>query len=279
MTKHFEHIADCIERLSAADDASEREVAAPHGVSLPYFQRVFKRYVGVSPHQFRACLTLADVKQRLLAGERILPASWDAGLSGSGRTHDLFITFEAMTPKQFQTHGSGASIHIGRADSPFGAVLLATTARGICALHFLQDKNQTQQRQQLEHRLQNRWHAARFVADDNRATQLVETIFNNNDNAKQNTPLHVRGTNFQINVWRALLSIPAGSVTSYAALSQALTNTPRAARAVAAAAGANPIALLIPCHRLLASNGQLQGYAWGMPRKRQLLAAEFAFDC
>lgn len=246
-----------------------KSAAAAAGLSPYYFQRLFKRHVGVSPKQYTACLALADIKQRLAAGESVLAAALAEGLSGGGRAHDLFISIDAMTPGEFA--GAPLCISYGLAQSPFGRIFIAATARGVCLLQFVSETGEADQCAVFIAQLRRRWRHARLREDNRIAGKWALRVF-----ASADTPLHVCGTNFQIKVWRALLSVAAGHAVSYRALAQAVTGSGGGARAVAAAAAANPAAVLIPCHRLLRSDGELAGYRWGIRRKRTLLAAEFA---
>ena len=258
-----------------AERADWKDAAAAAGLSPYYFQRLFKRYVGVSPKQYTACLALSDIKQRLAAGESVLSAALAEGLSGGGRAHDLFISIDATTPGEFA--GAPLSISYGLAQSPFGGVFIAATARGICLLQFVHEADRAGQCAAFVAQLKSGWEHARLRQDNRIAGQWAVRVFTAAD-----TPLHIRGTNFQIKVWQALLSVAAGQVVSYRALAQAVTGRAASARAVAGAAAVNPVAVLIPCHRLLGADGALAGYRWGLERKRALLASEFAaaqVDC
>ena len=267
MTNHYHIIAGALERLTSAPAA---QVAAEAGLSPQYFQKLFKRYVGINPKQFRGELTLADIKRRLIDGERVWAATMDAGLSGSGRAHDLFVSFDAVSPGEFRSGGRGVSIVYGRGGSPYGDVFVAATRRGVCALRFVDDDGGGDIASYADS-IARKFAGATIARDDAAARRTAEQVF-----CRAPTPLHARGTNFQINVWRALLAIPPGRVMAYGELARALTGSAVAARAVAAAAAQNPIACLIPCHRLLAADGDLRGYAWGIARKRRILATEFA---
>lgn len=266
MTKQEQYrcIARCLPLLAGAARDDWRQAAHAAGWTPYYFQRVFKRHIGISPQQYTACLKLADVKQRLAAGERVLGAALDAGLSGGGRAHDLFVTIDGMTPGQFA--GAALTIDYGCADSPFGRVFIAATPRGVCSLQFIADA--VSDRPAVE-RCRRQWRHAELREQPQIARRHAEAIF-----SAAATPLHVRGTNFQVKVWQALLAIARGQVVSYSGLARALGAG--GARAVGSAIGANPVALLIPCHRVLGKGGQLTGYAWGLETKRALLAAEWA---
>lgn len=246
------------------------EIAASVHLSRYHFQRLFKRWAGVSPTQFLQFLTLEYAKQRLRESASVLDAALDSGLSGPGRLHDLFVTFEAVTPGDYRRRGEGLAIGYGFHDTPFGPCLLATTERGICALHFAPEGDHDASLEPLH----QRWPRAHLVEDAGQTQPLIGQVFAPLPPG-QAEPFHlyVRGTNFQVNVWRALLSIPAGSVVSYGDVAAYLGN-PQATRAVAQAIARNPVAYLIPCHRVIASAGQMQGYRWGTARKQAMLGWE-----
>lgn len=271
-------MASAIRRLQSGAPAALADAAKAARMSPGHFQRQFKRWVGVSPKQFAAALTLAQVKKRLVAGESILAASWDAGLSGGGRAHDLFVGFEAATPGEFCRRGEGLAFWFGCARTFLGEVFVAGTERGISLLRFADGaRSLADNDAAFRAELARRWPLATMHPDDNKAKEVAALMFA--DDAEKKIPLAVVGTNFQVNVWRALLAIPPGCVAGYGALARVI-GCGKAARAVGRAAAANPVAVLIPCHRLLASNGaineRISGYEWGINRKRALLAREFA---
>ena len=262
----YERMAAAIDRLLNGGSAALSEAAGATCLSPFYFQRQFRRFVGVSPHRFTAALKLNDIKARLKKGDDILTATWDAGLSGGGRAHDLFITHEAVTPGEFRRRGKNISITHGVSATPFGKVFIASTARGVCLLRFIDTTTPSAVLDEL-HRL---WPQAKTKKDNQAAHAVARRMFSG---ASAKTPLHVIGTNFQMNVWWALLAVPVGCIVSYGAVAKAL-GKPKAGQAIGRAAAANPVAILIPCHRLLSQCGDLTGYAWGIPRKRALLAKE-----
>ena len=268
---YYRQMAAAVQRLQDGKPAALNDAARAANLSPGLFQRRFKQWVGVSPRQFAAALTLAEVKKRLAAGNTILAAAWDAGLSGGSRAHDLFVGFDAATPGDFCRRGGGMHLWFGTARTFLGMVFVAGTERGISLLRFA-DNARSVEKNTAEFRaeLVRRWPLAQMRADNKSATKTIDAIF-----AKDNKiPLAVSGTNFQVNVWRALLAIPPGCVAGYGALARAI-GCAKAVRAVGRAAAANPVAVLIPCHRLLATNGALTGYAWGLERKQALLAHEF----
>lgn len=238
-------------------------VAQQVGLSEFHFQRIFTQSVGLSPKRFSQCLTVEYAKSRIDHTRSLLDLTWDVGLSSPGRLHDLFVHFEAMSPGEFKALGAGLKIYYGIHDTPFGQALIATTDRGICALHFLDA-------QPAIASLQTEWANAELI-DDCQVTQpLIDQIF-----SSRNQPLTVlvKGTNFQVQVWRALLRIPAGGLTTYQTIAH-LIDRPRAVRAVGSAIGKNAIGYLIPCHRVIRESGALGGYRWGLDRKAAILAWE-----
>ncbi len=258
------------------EQPSLEALAEEVGLSPFHLQRLFRRWAGVSPKRFLQALTAEKAKAGLLAGASVLDAALDSGLSGPGRLHDLLINLEAMTPGEVKRLGAGLTIRYGFHPSPFGDALLAATERGVCGLLFVRGGD----REAALEDLGQRWPGASLVASTEQTESLAHRIFYGAEPSKEPsgaTPLHllVRGSNFQVQVWRALLRIPEGRRTTYGALAGAI-GKPGAARAVGSAVGANPIALLIPCHRVIRQTGALGGYRWGLRRKRVLLAWEDA---
>ncbi len=256
------------------DQPSLDEVAREVGLSPHHFQRLFRRWAGVSPKRFGQLLTLEHAKAQLEASASILDAAYDAGLSGPSRLHDLFITYEAMSPGAFKQGGDGVDISYGVHPSPFGPCFVGLSDRGICALGFADDHRSDAQAVRAE--FARRWPAARFQEDQATTASIVARIFNDRRAASaEPLRLAVWGTNFQLKVWEALLRIPPGRITSYQALAQAL-GLPRSARAVGGAVAANPISYLIPCHRVIRRSGRISNYEWGQSRKRVMLGWEAA---
>jgi len=245
--------------------------AAQHaGLSAAHFQRLFTRWAGVSPKRFLQYLTIEDAKRRLTESRNTLDLAADIGLSGTGRLHDLFVALEAMSPGEARLGGAGLDIRHGVHDTCFGPALIAATTRGVCALHFVDD-HEAGLRQ-----LQRDWPQARLLHDSASTATIAQQIFAPlADTPQQPLAVLVKGTNFQIQVWRALLALPTGAVTTYGDLALAL-DKPTAARAIGTAIGANPVAYLIPCHRVIRATGALTGYRWGSTRKTAMLGWEAA---
>lgn len=246
------------------------EIASAVHLSKYHFQRLFKRWAGVTPTQFMHFLTVSYAKERLAQAQSVFDVSLDSGLSGSGRLHDLFVTFEGMSPGEYKQRGAGLTISYGFHPTRFGNCLLAQTRRGICALRFVFDSNKEDSLAQLH----SEWPLASFAADQERTRMVVDRLFSP-ANWDQQRPfhLHVRGTNFQVQVWQALLSIPRGAMVSYGDLA-AFMGRPSAVRAAAGAVAHNPIGYLIPCHRVISKSGQIHNYRWGSTRKRAILGWE-----
>jgi AraC family transcriptional regulator of adaptative response/methylated-DNA-[protein]-cysteine methyltransferase len=245
------------------------EISQAAGLSEFHFQRLFSRMVGISPKKYEQYLTKEAAKALLDESENLLDSSLDVGLSGPGRLHDLFVTCEAVTPGEYKSRGEGLSIRYGFHPTPFGEALLALTDRGICALFFAANG----ERPAVLNRLRDEWSNARCIRDQAATTGIVQRIFAPVRSAKGPLTLYLRGTNFQVKVWEALLSIPAGQVTTYERIARSI-GEPGALRAVGSAVGRNPVAFVIPCHRVIRKSGDLGGYHWGLERKRLILAWE-----
>lgn len=250
-----------------------REVAERVGLSEFHFQRLFRRWAGVSPKRFLQFLTAEHARGMLEDSSTVLDAAYSAGLSGPGRLHDLMVSIHALTPGEMRRRAAGVTIQYGVHDSPFGEALLATTERGVCALAFLGDERG---RPEMVSDLRERWPGA-DVRENPSATQpYAERIFGPTGSAPDRPlPLVVRGTNFQVKVWEALLQVEPGEVTTYERLATSI-GAPKAVRAVGTAIGRNPVALLIPCHRVIRKTGAFGQYRWGASRKRAILGWEAA---
>ena len=254
----------------AAEAESQPEldrIAAEVGVSPHHLQRVFTQWVGVSPKKFLQFLTLERAKACLAESASVLDAALDAGLSGPGRLHDLFVAHEAVTPGEYKQRGAGLAITYGWAESPFGDCLVMTTPRGICGVGFAGDKG----RDATFADLAARWPDARFIEDAASVRALAQRIFA--PAGGDGLRLVLYGTPWQIKVWEALLRIPPGSACTYEDVAQ-WVGQPSAARAVGGAVGANAIAYLIPCHRVIRKSGVIRDYRWGSTRKKAILGWE-----
>lgn len=264
---HYQVIARALEVIDREGPTlTLEELAARMRMSAAHFQRVFSQWVGVSPKRYQQYLTLGHARQLLTERHTVLDAAHAAGLSGGGRLHDLFLTWEAMSPGDYAKRGEGLDIRWAWVESPFGPALVMATARGICGIGFADEPGA----QAALDDLVARWPKARFVEDVAAILPLATAAFGGTA-----TPLHLIGAPFQIKVWEALLAIPTGHVTTYADIADAIGH-PTAHRAVGTAVGRNPISFLIPCHRALRRDGGLGGYHWGLPRKRAMLAWEAA---
>ena len=249
---------------------SLEEAARSVDLSSYHFQRLFKRWAGISPKRFLQYLTLDYAKRALEESANVLDAAYAAGLSSPSRLHDLFVAAEAVTPGEFRKKGAGVRIRYGFHPSPFGECLLARTDRGICALFFVLRGD----RQGTLEDLRRRWPAADLAEDSEATKPLLKQIFFGNGR-KSKVPLDLRGTNFQLKVWQALLEIPLGAVVPYEKIA-ARVGKPGATRAVGTAVGQNPIAFIIPCHRVIRKVGAIGNYHGGVTRKRAMLAWEAA---
>jgi len=240
------------------------EVAFNIGISKYHFIRVFKEYVGVTPQQFLHCVTLNYAKEHIKMSKSILDSSLDIGLSSTSRLHELFVNLLAVTPKEWREKGKDVQITYGFGQTPFGEALIGFTTKGICYLGFI-DNN----KKDIFQRFNELWENANLVFDEKLANKYLENIFVKN----KKYPLFVKGTNLQINVWKALLNLPNGIVATYSDIANYLEK-PKAVRAVANAIGKNHIGFLIPCHRVIAKSGAISGYRWGIERKKILIAYE-----
>jgi AraC family transcriptional regulator of adaptative response/methylated-DNA-[protein]-cysteine methyltransferase len=278
-TRDFSQLSNDYDRIEQAilyleqhfrDQPSLDEVAQSVHLSKFHFQRLFKRWAGISPKQFLQFLTIEYAKKMLAESSSVLDTSLEAGLSSPSRLHDLFVTFEAITPGEFKDKGAGLIITYGFHDTTFGRCLLATTPRGICSLIFVENG-------QEEHalaELKQEWPNSQFTENPSQTQGLVNQIFTPNE-APDGPPLNLvlKGTNFQVKVWEALLRIPPGAMVSYQDIA-AFIGQPSASRAVAQAIGQNPIAYIIPCHRVIRKMGIINDYRWGAPRKKAILGWE-----
>jgi AraC family transcriptional regulator of adaptative response/methylated-DNA-[protein]-cysteine methyltransferase len=269
---HYKVMRRAIDVLDQAEDQlSLDQVAAQMGMSPAHFQRLFSRWVGVSPKRYQQYLKLGQAKEMLRDRATTLEAAHEVGLSGTGRLHDLFLRWEAMSPGEFARQGEGLTIYWGWFDSPFGLALVMGTEKGICGLALAAEMGEEAAMQDLT----RRWTKAVFVEDPMMLRPWVLTAFGAQDGALDKAPLFLIGAPFQIKVWEALLQVPSGHVTTYSDIAASIGN-PKAVRAVGTAVGRNPVSWLIPCHRALRKSGALGGYHWGLPVKRAMLAFEAA---
>ncbi|MEO0373839.1 MAG: methylated-DNA--[protein]-cysteine S-methyltransferase [Cyanobacteria bacterium P01_A01_bin.17] len=238
-------------------------------LSTSHFQRLFTKWAGISPKRFLQYLTVEYAKSKIEETKNLLDLTTDVGLSSPGRLHDLFVKLEAMSPGEFKAGGTGLQIQYGVHLTPFGPCLIAITPRGICNLHFLRSTHSTD----AETFLRSEWPNADIFLNQRVTKEMCDLIFKPASTNGQPLTLYVKGTNFQIQVWRALLNIPFGGLTTYQGLAE-MMGRPTAARAVGNALGQNPVGYLIPCHRVIRKSGELGNFRWGLERKSVLLGWE-----
>jgi AraC family transcriptional regulator, regulatory protein of adaptative response / methylated-DNA-[protein]-cysteine methyltransferase len=269
---NFNRIAEAIEYLTqnfrkqpSLDDVAEKIHVSPF-----HFQRMFSEWAGVSPKKFLQFLTIDHAKTILKEkGTTLFDAAFETGLSGTGRLHDLFINIEGMTPGEYKNGGENLSINFSFAESPFGNILVASTPKGICYMTFNDDE------QQAIFELQQRFPNATYKQITDLIQQNVLYIFSHDWSKLDQVKLHLKGTAFQLKVWEALLKIPMGALTTYKTIASGIDN-PNALRAVGTAIGQNPVAFIIPCHRVIQSAGTFGNYHWGSYRKRAMIGWEAA---
>lgn len=263
----YERIAAAISyiRARANDQPALDDIAAHVHLSPFHFQRLFRRWAGTTPKRFLQVLTLESGKRLLDTSRSVLDVSDSLGLSGSSRLHDHFVDLDAVTPGEYKRKGQGLVIEHGVHETPFGHLFVAVTARGVCRMDFLDNDDA----QPVLGNLSEAWPLARLVENPASTRAPVDIMLASQSAPEKRIPLHVRGTNFQMAVWRALLRIPPGSALSYSHIASAL-GCPGSARAVGNAVGANPVAFLIPCHRVIQQSGALGGYRWGPSRKEAI---------
>lgn len=252
------------------EQPSLEDVAAVVNLSPFHFQRLFSQWAGVSPKKFMQYLSIGYAKQLLKEqGASLLETSHAAGLSGTGRLHDLFINIEGMTPGEYKNGGKNLAINYSFSESPFGQIIVASTPKGVCHIFFEEDK------QHALNRLQRRFPEAVYQSQTDQFQQDALCIFHKDWHQLDQIKLHLAGTPFQLKVWDSLLKIPLGQLSTYGAIAQCM-GQPKSARAVGTAIGSNPIAFLIPCHRVIQSSGKIGGYMWGSDRKSAIIGWEAA---
>ena len=244
------------------------DLAQPVGLSEDQLQKLFTRWAGLTPKAFLQVLTLNHARAMLKDQASILDAALDSGLSGPGRLHDLFIAHEAMSPGVYKAKGDGLTISYGYHPSPFGIALLMLTQHGLCGLSFNDEGGEAAAFEDMA----SRWPRALYVEDSARTAPFAARVFRN---IKDGQPLRITmiGSDFEISVWETLLKIPKGKAVTYGSIAASL-GKPKAARAVGAAVGKNPISFVVPCHRVIGSTGALTGYHWGLTRKKAILGWE-----
>lgn len=244
------------------------EIAAHVSMSPFHFQRLFTRWAGVSPKKFLQYLTLQYAKGQIREDLTLSEIAYEAGLSGTGRLHDLFINMEGMTPGQYKKSGSGITIHYGFHQSPFGKYILAATSeQRICTLEFTDDEKAAKTK------LQHQWNESEIKYDPEYTSPMARELFSHE--SKEPLNLLIKGTPFQLKVWEALLKIPLGGLVSYQIISEHINN-PQGLQATGGAIGKNPVAFLIPCHRVIRKTGEINGYRWGVDRKSAIIGWEAA---
>jgi AraC family transcriptional regulator of adaptative response/methylated-DNA-[protein]-cysteine methyltransferase len=271
----YERITQAIDfiRNHVGEQPSLAEVAAQVHLSEYHFQRLFCRWAGVTPKRYLQVLTLERAKR--LLRERKLPilnTSYEVGLSSGSRLYDHFVQIEAVTPSEYASKGQGVTIVFGYHETPYGLAFVAQTQRGICQFDFVESTIKHAPLNQLK----QSWCNAIIVEDAKQTATVIELLLSQQANDTKPLSLWVRGTNFQLNVWRALLNIRRGEVASYGDVAQAI-GKPKASRAVGTAIASNPVGLIIPCHRVLRQTGELGGYRWGTLRKQAILIREAAY--
>jgi AraC family transcriptional regulator of adaptative response/methylated-DNA-[protein]-cysteine methyltransferase len=268
----YAYIRKTIEYLTEnwRDHPSLDDIAAHAGLSTTHFHKLFTRWAGISPKQFIQAITLDHAKALLRNSASVLDTTYEVGLSGPGRLHDLFVTHEAMTPGIYKAKGEGVEIIYGFHRSPFGQALLMATEHGLAGLAFADEGDE---RSALDD-MMARWPRATYRQDQGATAAFASRIFES-DQWHGDTPLRVVfiGTDFEIRVWETLLKIPFGRATTYSDVAEHL-GKPNAARAVGSAVGRNPISFVVPCHRVIGKAGSLCGYHWGVTRKQAILGWE-----
>lgn len=272
---NYQRIAQAIEYLekNVHHQPELDEVAENVHLSPFHFQRIFTEWAGLSPKRFLQYLTIDFLKKKLAETKNLAELAEVTGLSAQSRVHDLFTTLEAVTPQEYKQKGSGLQIEYGFHETIFGECLIGVTDRGVCWLSFVQSDEDAVL--ELEN-MKEHWSNSIFHQNQNLTSEVVNSIFNRNDaNSQKKLHLFVKGTNFQVKVWEALLKIPMGNVTTYKGVAEHIQN-PKAMQAVGSAVGSNHIAYLIPCHRVIRKDGILGEYRWSSTRKKSMIGWEMS---
>ena len=268
--RHYERIAKAIEFIknNFKDQPSLDEIATAVNLSPFHFQRIFSEWAGVSPKKFMQYISLEYAKGLLKdSHSSLLDTAYETGLSGTGRLHDLFVNIEGMTPGEFKNGGKELGINYCFAESPFGQIVVASTPKGVCHISFEDDEKQA-----LEN-LKQSFPNANYHQVVDKFQQDALFIFQNDWSRLDEIKLHLHGTAFQLKVWESLLKIPMGRLATYGSVAKTIGN-PKASRAVGSAIGSNPVAFLIPCHRVIQSTGNIGNYMWGATRKSAIIGWE-----
>lgn len=269
---NYQRIAEAIEYLknNFKEQPNLDDVAKKVHLSPFHFQRMFSDWAGTTPKKFLQYITLAYSKKLLKENQATLfDAAFESGLSGTGRLHDLFVNIEGMTPAEYKNGGKNLTINYSFAESPFGNIIVASTTKGICHMGFADDRSLAFTI------LQSHFPNAEFIQIVDNFQQTALYIFRNDWSQLHEIKLHLKGTDFQLKVWETLLKVPMGNVATYGDIAQEIDN-PNASRAVGTAIGHNPVAFLIPCHRVIKSTGETGGYMWGTTRKTAIIGWEAA---
>ncbi|MEK6781989.1 MAG: methylated-DNA--[protein]-cysteine S-methyltransferase [Bacteroidota bacterium] len=264
----IQYLEDNFQRQPELNEVAEKVHLSPF-----HFQKIFTDWAGISPKRFLQFLTVDFLKEKLQQSKNLVEAAEHAGLSSQSRVYDLFTTLEAVTPQEYKQKGSGIRIEYGMHETPFGLCLIGVTERGICWLSFISTDEDP--KFALE-KMKEHWHNSVFHQDQQLTDSFIDQIFNRGGaGAQSKLHIFVKGTNFQIKVWEALLKIPMGGVTTYQGVAESILN-PKAMQAVGSAVGSNHIAYLIPCHRVIRKDGILGEYRWNSTRKKSIIGWEMA---
>ncbi|QNR85398.1 methylated-DNA--[protein]-cysteine S-methyltransferase [Pedobacter riviphilus] len=268
---NFNRIAEAISYIKAnfKTQPGLEEIAEKVNLSPFHFQRLFSEWAGTTPKRFLQYISIGYAKEMLKENQSLFDTALETGLSGTSRLHDLFINIEGMTPGEYKNGGENLYINYSFAESPFGNIMVASTPKGICHIAFYDDENIALAN------LQRQFPAAQYQQILDKEQQNALYIFSHDWSKLHQIKLHLKGTDFQLKVWEALLKIPMGKLATYGNIAKQLHN-PNASRAVGTAIGDNPVAFLIPCHRVIQSSGALGGYHWGVNRKTAMIGWEAA---